>query len=124
MSKSTKRRAPKADMRHAAELARRYFERDPYKIKMDDGRIIERFVNGNELALSLEVFAERGTFEPPKELPLGERRKIIRQNFERSCQALKRRGIKDPATQAIENIAEVWQISERTVRGYIYGKKK
>jgi len=115
-SKTSKRKARQSDQAHAAELARRYWERDPYRVKID-GRIVERHVDGDQLAYSLETFAERGTFELPAKLPIAERRLILRDNFNRLRE---RTG---SAGKALDIIIDVWGLGEQTVRDDVYGRK-
>ena len=116
-SKTSKRKARDSDREYAAELVRRYRERDPYRVEIN-GRTIELYVDGDELARSLQAFAEDGTWERPAELPADFRRESLRWNFNKLRE---QHGC--TAGQAIDIIIEVWKVSEQTVRNAVYGRK-
>lgn len=122
MTKSTRRKAPanrrasKAERDAAAELVRRYRESDPYRVEIE-GRIVERFVDGDELARALQKFAEDGTFQAPADLPRAERVLIVKDWYSR----LRDMGVSQE--DAIGSIAERRGISEQTVRDALYDRK-
>lgn len=110
------RRASKAEREAAAELVRRYLDRDPYRVEIE-GRIVEHFVDGDALACALQNFAEDGTFLVAEGLPRAERVLIIKDWYSR----LRDRGVGQE--DAIGLIAECRGISEQTVRDALYGRK-
>ncbi len=115
-TKPPRRKANAADREHAAELARRYREHDPYRVEID-GRVVLRHVDGDELEKALDTFAERGTFAAPG-IPQSERALILRQAYER----VRARGL--AAEDAIGVLAEAWRVSDQTVRDAVYGRKR
>jgi hypothetical protein len=115
-TKPPKRKASAADREAAAELARRYRERDPYRVEIN-GRTVERFVDGDELEKALDAFAERGTFAAPG-LPLPERATILKEGYRR----LLARGFDQ--LDALAALVEAHGVGEQTVRDAIYGRMR
>jgi hypothetical protein len=115
-TKPPRRKASAADRAAAAELARRYRERDPYRVEID-GRTVLLYVDGDELEKALDTFAERGTFAAPG-LPLSERATILKEGYRR----LLARGIGQ--LEAIPILAAAHGLGEQTVCNALYGRKR
>lgn len=116
-TKPPRRKASAADRAAAAELARRYRERDPYRVEIG-GRTVLLYVDGDELEKALDTFAERGTFAVPERLPVSERATILKEGYRR----LLARGFDQ--LEAIAILVDAHGVGEQTVRNALYGRKR
>jgi hypothetical protein len=116
------RLARRSDRDHAAELARRYREKDPYRVEVSSGRVVELYVDGDWLADSLASFAERGTWDEPAE-HRAVFRDLRRDSYRRVFAQLRATG-KISALDAIARIAEIWEVSDQTVSDAVYRKRQ
>ena len=131
--KATKRLARDFDRAYAAELARRYRTQEPQRIE-HEGLVYEDIVSGDRLALELEIFAARGTWETPVvivENDAGEREFRPREEFhaERTREYLRAmfarlRARGQSVESAIGVIVDVYGVSEQTARDIVYRRPK
>ena len=113
--KEAKRRARDSDRAFAAELARLYRARHPRDAFC--GKTASTDWRGPDIGDALEWFAEHGTWDKSAAQLAPWNAMAYRLYFDRK----RAKGIS--SEDAIAELVEEYQVSDRTIRGAIYGKR-